>query len=64
MFEIERIIRTALQEDIGLGDITTQATIAAGTVARAELVAKQDFVLGRHRCGPPGFHLVGSFRSL
>ena len=45
MFEIERIIRTALQEDIGLGDITTQATIAAGTVARAELVAKQDFVL-------------------
>lgn len=45
MFEIERIIRTALQEDIGLGDITTQATIAPGTMARAELVAKQDFVL-------------------
>lgn len=45
MFEIERIIRTALQEDIGLGDITTQATIAQGTMARAELVAKQDFVL-------------------
>lgn len=45
MFEIERIIRNALQEDIGLGDITTRATVTAGTIARAELVAKEDFVL-------------------
>ncbi|MHB1397927.1 MAG: carboxylating nicotinate-nucleotide diphosphorylase [Trichloromonadaceae bacterium] len=45
MFEIERIIRNALQEDIGLGDITTRATVTAGTMARAELVAKEDFVL-------------------
>jgi len=45
MFEIERIIRTALQEDIGHGDITTLATIEAGTMARAQLVAKEDFIL-------------------
>lgn len=45
MFEIDRIIRNALQEDIGLGDITTRATVAEGTVVRAELVAKEDFVL-------------------
>lgn len=45
MFEIERIVRTALEEDIGLGDITTEVTVAPGTVARAELVAKEDFVL-------------------
>jgi nicotinate-nucleotide pyrophosphorylase (carboxylating) len=45
MFEIERIVRTALEEDIGLGDITTEVTIAPGTVARAELVAKEDFTL-------------------
>ncbi|HKI51632.1 MAG TPA: carboxylating nicotinate-nucleotide diphosphorylase [Geothermobacteraceae bacterium] len=45
MFEIERIVRQALQEDIGLGDITTQATVLPGTPARAELVAKQPFVL-------------------
>jgi nicotinate-nucleotide pyrophosphorylase (carboxylating) len=45
MFEIERIVRQALQEDIGLGDITTQATIVPGTQARAELVAKDAFVL-------------------
>ena len=45
MFEIERIVRQALQEDIGLGDITTQATVLPGTPARAELVAKEPFVL-------------------
>lgn len=45
MFEIDRIIRTALEEDIGLGDVTTRATVAAGTPGRAELVAKEDFVL-------------------
>jgi nicotinate-nucleotide pyrophosphorylase (carboxylating) len=45
MFEIQRIIETALQEDIGLGDITTEVTIAPETMARAELVAKEDFVL-------------------
>lgn len=45
MFEIERIVRTALEEDIGLGDITTEVCIASGAVARAELVAKEDFCL-------------------
>jgi len=45
MFEIDRIIRTALQEDIGHGDVTTLATVEAGTMARAQLVAKEDFIL-------------------
>lgn len=45
MFEVERIVKQALQEDIGLGDVTTQATVEPGTQARAELVAKEDFVL-------------------
>ncbi|PLX95088.1 MAG: nicotinate-nucleotide diphosphorylase (carboxylating) [Desulfuromonas sp.] len=45
MFEMERIIRTALTEDIGSGDVTTMATIPVGTMARAELVAKEDFIL-------------------
>ena len=44
-FEVERIVRTALQEDIGLGDITTSVTVAPETMARAELVAKEDFVV-------------------
>lgn len=45
MFEVERIIRTALVEDVGAGDLTTEATVAAGTQGQARLVAKEDFVL-------------------
>lgn len=45
MFEIQRIIQAALEEDIGLGDITTEVTVSPDTMARAELVAKEDFVL-------------------
>jgi len=45
MFEIERIIRTALAEDIGAGDLTTEATIAPQTQAQARLVAKEPFTL-------------------
>jgi nicotinate-nucleotide pyrophosphorylase (carboxylating) len=45
LFEIERIVRTSLAEDIGLGDITTEVTVPAGTLVRAELVAKEDFIL-------------------
>ena len=44
-FEIELIIRTALAEDIGLGDVTSAVTVAPDTVARAELVAREDFTL-------------------
>lgn len=44
-FEIERIIRTALIEDIGLGDVTTEVTVSIDASARAELVAKEDFTL-------------------
>lgn len=45
MNEIDRIIGTALAEDIGWGDITTRACIVPGSQSRAELVAKEDFVL-------------------
>lgn len=59
MFEIERIVRQALQEDIGLGDITTQATIVAGTQARAELVAKEDFILSGIKVAAEVFRQLG-----
>nr|WP_320050428.1 carboxylating nicotinate-nucleotide diphosphorylase [uncultured Desulfuromonas sp.] len=45
MFEIDRIIQMALSEDIGSGDITTLSTVPKGTPSRAQLVAKEDFVL-------------------
>jgi len=44
-FILDPILRRALEEDIGTGDVTTQATIEPGTQASAELVAKEDFVL-------------------
>lgn len=42
---LDPILRRALEEDIGTGDVTTMATIEPGTQARAELVAKEDFTL-------------------
>lgn len=39
------LIRNALAEDIGRGDITTQLTVPAGTRAEARIVAKQKGVL-------------------
>lgn len=42
---LDPILRRALEEDIGTGDVTTQATIEQGTQATAELVAKEDFIL-------------------
>lgn len=44
-FAVDRIIQLALAEDIGTGDVTTAATIAEGTLVRAQLVAKEDFLL-------------------
>jgi nicotinate-nucleotide pyrophosphorylase (carboxylating) len=43
------IIELALAEDVGRGDITTEATVAADTKAVAEILQKQDGVM----CGLP-----------
>jgi nicotinate-nucleotide pyrophosphorylase (carboxylating) len=45
MLDLDRIIQVALAEDIGLGDITTESVVDATTQTRAELVAKEDFLL-------------------
>mgnify|MGYP001340837817 FL=1 len=42
---VDRIIKNALIEDIGTGDVTTEATIQPGTSTRAQFVAKEDFLL-------------------
>lgn len=44
-FVLDPILRRALEEDIGTGDVTTLATIEPGIQASAELVAKEDFIL-------------------
>jgi nicotinate-nucleotide pyrophosphorylase (carboxylating) len=58
MLEIDRIIRYALQEDIGPGDLTTMATVDSGTNVQAELVAKEDFVLSGLDIAGRVFHLL------
>ncbi len=66
-FEIERIVRTALEEDIGLGDVTTEVTVVADTVARAQLVAKEDFTLAGIDVAATVFHTLdpdASFEKL
>jgi len=47
--EIDRIIETALAEDIGKGDITTNALIDSGTTAKFSFVSREDIIL----CGLP-----------
>src|SRR6056297_371329 len=55
-FEIERVVRTALQEDIGLGDVTSMAVVARDARAQAELVAKEDFVIAGLDVAAAVFH--------
>lgn len=50
-FAADRVLRAALEEDVGPGDVTTQAAVPAGTRARAALIAKEPLRLA----GLPGF---------
>ncbi|MFN8628727.1 MAG: carboxylating nicotinate-nucleotide diphosphorylase [Candidatus Binatia bacterium] len=43
--DVERLIRTALAEDMGAGDVTTRLTVAPETYARAEIAVKEEAVV-------------------
>lgn len=43
--QIEEIVKRALAEDIGTGDITTSLTIPAASVSRAQIIAKEEGVI-------------------
>jgi nicotinate-nucleotide pyrophosphorylase (carboxylating) len=43
--QIKKIIKAALAEDIGAGDITTQATVSPKKEGRAQVIAKDNFVV-------------------
>jgi nicotinate-nucleotide pyrophosphorylase (carboxylating) len=47
--DIERIIATALAEDLAVGDMTSRLTVPAKAVARGKIIAKQSLVV----CGGP-----------
>ncbi len=43
--QVEAIIKMALEEDVGTGDITTQTTIPRDKIANGKFVAKEDMVI-------------------
>ena len=45
MFATEKLIKMALEEDLGSGDVTTLSTVPPGTMARALIKAKQECVV-------------------
>ena len=56
--QVERIVRWALAEDIGHGDLTTDLTVEPGAMAKAHIVAKQDLVLSGLQAARLAFTLV------
>ncbi len=54
----EAIIDLALAEDIGTGDVTTLATVPAGTRARAAMIAKAEGVISGLAAAAAVFHRV------
>ncbi len=58
MFATEKLIKMALEEDLGSGDVTTLSTVPPGTAARALIKAKQE-------CVAAGIQVLGLvFRTL
>ncbi len=55
---IDALLRAALDEDLGSGDLTTAATVPADVMARARLVAKQETVLAGLACFERVFRLL------
>lgn len=55
---LDRLLRHALEEDLGTGDVTTEATIPPATQATAHFLAKADGVLAGLRVAERVFTLV------
>jgi nicotinate-nucleotide pyrophosphorylase (carboxylating) len=53
--EVTALVRRALEEDVGSGDVTTQATVAAGARARALITQKQPGVIYGMRAAEVAF---------
>src|SRR5919108_4708403 len=43
--QVRNLIQVAIEEDIGRGDVTTEATIAEHVISRARVITKQEVVL-------------------
>ncbi len=58
--ELESLIRRALEEDIGSGDITTRCTVPPGAVGKGFIFAKEPLVLAGLTVAARIFHAVNS----
>jgi nicotinate-nucleotide pyrophosphorylase (carboxylating) len=43
--QVRQLVQAAIEEDLGRGDVTTEATIAEQVMSRAQLITKQEIVL-------------------
>jgi nicotinate-nucleotide pyrophosphorylase (carboxylating) len=43
--QVKQLIQASIEEDLGRGDVTTEATIAEQVISRARLITKQEIVL-------------------
>jgi nicotinate-nucleotide pyrophosphorylase (carboxylating) len=59
-YAVRRLVDLALEEDLGRGDVTTQAVILAGSTATAHLVAREPLVLAGAGLCAAVFHRVDS----
>jgi nicotinate-nucleotide pyrophosphorylase (carboxylating) len=57
-FNIRNVLRRALEEDIGHGDITTAFTVPEGRIARALLVSKGNFIVAGMPFAREVFHIL------
>jgi nicotinate-nucleotide pyrophosphorylase (carboxylating) len=57
---IERLIDLALEEDLGLGDVTSEATIPADAVGRGRFLSKDDLVLAGTAVASRVFERLGA----
>jgi len=57
---LERIVLAALAEDVGQGDVTTEATVSADAVGTAELFVKEAGVVCGLRAAEVAFRALDS----
>jgi len=65
--KVHKLIREALREDIGHGDITTRALVDPKEVIKAEIIAKEGGIIGGLPIAKEVFHLLDrriKFKSL
>ncbi len=62
--EVRELIRLALEEDIGTGDVTSRATVPAGLEAAGVFFARQELVLAGIELLPIIYEMRGGVREL